>query len=123
MNKWVSYIKEILISVGKINLFYQNYVSTPNVLKSSIQQTLKDLNIQSWNSKLLESNKDRNYNNIYKHEINFEYYIKAVNRSTYLPILRFRTGNHKFPVEKGRWESIPYHERKCQVCQKKKKGL
>ena len=89
--------------------------------KSSIQQTLKDLNIQSWNSKLLESNKGRNYNSIYKQEINFEYYIKAVNRSTYLPILRFRTGNHKFPVEKGRWESIPYHERKCQVCQKKKK--
>ena len=96
----------MLISVGKINLFYQNYISNPNVLKSSILQTLKDLNIQSWNSKLLESNKGRNFT-IYKHEISFEYYIKAVNRSTYLPILRFRTGNHKFPVERD--AANPFH--------------
>ena len=54
MNKWMNYIKVILISVGKINLFYQNYVSNPNVLKSSILHTFKDLNIPSWNSKLLD---------------------------------------------------------------------
>ena len=64
MNKWINYINEILISVGKINLFYHNYVSNPKVHKSSILQTLKDLNIQSWNFKLLESNKGRNYSMI-----------------------------------------------------------
>ena len=36
MNKCVNYIKEILISVGKITLFYQNYISNPNVLKDQM---------------------------------------------------------------------------------------
>ena len=32
-------------------------------------------------------------------------------------MLRFRTGNHKLPVEVGRWNNIELAERKCQLCQ------
>lgn len=31
-------------------------------------------------------------------------------------LLRFRTRNHKLPVETGRWNSIPLQERKCTFC-------
>ena len=32
------------------------------------------------------------------------------------PLLKFRTSNHKFPVETGRWSNTPYHERFCRFC-------
>ena len=39
----------------------------------------------------------------------------------YLPIIKFRTSNHKLPVETGRWENVPLDERICQLYTKKKK--
>ena len=51
-----------------------------------------------------------------------EYYLKNSFKSIYVPILRFRTANHRLPAEKGRWENIPYEDRKCQVCDKNEIG-
>ena len=113
--KRLNYIKDILTSVGKPHLFYQQQIFNPNSTKNSIVQALKDQHIQNWNSKLQESNKGRNYS-IYKEDIVMEYYLKNSFKSIYVPILRFRTANHKLPVEKGGWENIPYEDRKCQVC-------
>ena len=120
-SKWLNYIKDILTSVGKPHLFYQQQIFNPNSTKNLIVQTLKDQHIQNWNSKLQESNKGRNYS-IYKEDIIMEYYLKNSFKSIYVPILRFRTANHKLPVEKGRWENIPYEDRKCQACDKNEIG-
>ena len=29
---------------------------------------------------------------------------------------RFRTGNHRFPYETGRYKGVDYAERKCRLC-------
>lgn len=113
--KWITYIKDILISVGRLHLFNQPYINNPIATKQKIVQTLKDINTQAWNANLLESNKGRNYS-IFKQEINFEHYIKTLSRTMYLPLLRFRSSNHRLPVETGRWINTPYEERKCQLC-------
>ena len=36
----------------------------------------------------------------------------------YIPILKFRTSNHKFPIELGRYTNrrVPYCDRKCTLC-------
>ena len=119
-SKWLNY-KDIITSVGKPHLFYQQHIFKPNSTKHLIVQTLKDQHIQNWNSKLQESNKGRNYS-IYKEDIIMEYYLINNFKSIYVPILRFRTANHKLPVEKGRWENIPYEDRKCQACEKHEIG-
>ena len=31
-------------------------------------------------------------------------------------IIKYRTGNHRLPVETGRWDDIPLNERKCKIC-------
>ena len=31
-------------------------------------------------------------------------------------MIRFRTWNHRLPIEIGNWERIPIHERLCQTC-------
>ena len=30
---------------------------------------------------------------------------------------RFRTSNHRLPIEVGRWENVERHNRLCQLCQ------
>ena len=34
----------------------------------------------------------------------------------YSKIIKYRTGNHRLPVETGRWDDIPSNERKCKIC-------
>ena len=33
-------------------------------------------------------------------------------------MVRFRTGNHKMPIETGRWLNIELSNRKCELCDK-----
>ena len=32
-------------------------------------------------------------------------------------ITSFRTRNHRFPVEVGRWTGVPLNDRKCELCE------
>ena len=34
----------------------------------------------------------------------------------YYPILKFRTNNHNFPIETGRWQNIRRTDRICNLC-------
>lgn len=46
----------------------------------------------------------------------FEKYLTTIQRSYWLSLFKFRTDNHKFPVETGRWNAIEYADRKCNLC-------
>ena len=59
----------------------------------------------------------KNYH-IFKENIELESYLKLLPKKLYIPIIKFRTSNNKLPVETGRWENIPYGERKCSLCNK-----
>lgn len=37
-------------------------------------------------------------------------------------MIKFRTANHNFPVEKGRWENTELANRQCHLCQKNDVG-
>ena len=78
-------------------------------MKLQISRALKDLNIQTWNSDLLNSSKGRNYH-IFKEDYGLENYLLVLPRKTYLPLIKFRTANYKLPVEKGRWDNTPHEE-------------
>ena len=113
--KWINSIKNILVSAGRVDLFYKTTINNPRATKLRITQTLKDQNIQTWNSRLLDSSKGRNYA-LFKTNIEIEKYLLDLPQTIYSPILKFRTSNHKLPVEKGRWENIPLQDRKCNLC-------
>ncbi len=36
--------------------------------------------------------------------------------SKHIPLIKFRTTNHKLPIETGRWNNIELSERKCNKC-------
>ena len=113
--KWIDFIKQILISVGEPGLFNQNFIENPKATKERISNRLNDIYTQEWTAKLQLSSKGRNYS-VFKQNLNFESYFTTLDRNVYLPIVKFRTSNHKLPVEIGRWNNTPFGERKCLLC-------
>ena len=119
--KWLNHIRQILISTGRYELLSKTFIDNPKAVKVKITQTLTDLYVQEWHTKVVVSSKGRNYN-IFKDNLNFEPYLKILPKNAYIPIIKYRTANHKLPVETGRWENTPYRERKCILCNKNDTG-
>ena len=72
--------------------------------------------IQEWNEKANVSSKGKQYL-LFKDNLNFEKkYLIYVSKLYYSKIIKYRTGNHRLPVETRRWEDIPLNERKCKNC-------
>jgi hypothetical protein len=53
---------------------------------------------------------------IYKDNLVFENYLNILNDKDILTLSKFRTTNHKLPVEKGRWKNIARENRICPLC-------
>ena len=80
----------------------------------SIFRVLFDLHIQEWVQKLDASSKGKFYSS-FKQDLTFQNYLSKLDPKHYLPVIKFRTSNHKLPVETGQWENVPLDERKCQL--------
>ena len=119
--KWINHIKEILISIGRPEMLDLKIINNPKAVKGNITKTLHDLSIQEWNAKLSESSKGRNYK-VFKEQIEFESYLRLLPRQLYIPLIKFRTSNHRLPVEVGRLNGTPYTDRKCTLCDKNDLG-
>ena len=78
--------------------------------KKKIKRPLIDQFIQEWNGKLEGSNKGKQYK-LLKDKIDF--FLITLPIQYVFPLFKLRTLNHKFPVETGRWNDTPYHERFC----------
>ncbi|MEW8548549.1 MAG: reverse transcriptase family protein, partial [Candidatus Thiodiazotropha sp.] len=99
-HKWITSIREILTSVGRMDLLNLNYINNPRAIKLSITRTLSDIYIQEWHTKADSSTKAKTYFE-FKTEFEFENYLTSLSKKIYLPLAKFRTGNHKLPVETG----------------------
>ena len=102
--KWNDCIKQTLESVGKPDLFNQTFIHYPQAMKVKNAGSLSDLFIQNWNASLDTSNKSKNYAT-FKQDVDFEMYLDILPRFYYIPIIKFRTANHKLPTETGRWKT------------------
>ena len=122
-SKWINKIKEILNETGKFDFWINqhNLQVSKKVFKTIIKQTLIDQHLQKWCTAMNESNKGRMYST-FKENINLESYLLDLKKNDYLKLLKFRTGNHHFPVETGRWSGTDISERKYQLCQLCDKG-
>ena len=114
---WIKFVKNLLCSLGFPVVWYsQNFVNA-NWLVTAVNQKLKDLFIQSWTSKInIES--ESNVYRIFKMNFEQSAYLKLLPNNLSKVLLKYRTRNHRFPVEIGRWRSIPYNERLCSFCER-----
>ncbi|MES9884249.1 MAG: reverse transcriptase family protein [Sedimenticola sp.] len=113
--KWLSCIRNILQNVGRNDLWLETNIQFPEATKKSITRTLKDQYLQQWSASLQSSSKGKTYN-LFKTENKFEPYLINLTTAKFLPIVRFRTSNHKLPIETGRWNNIDVANRKCILC-------
>ena len=120
-SKWILNINKILCDIGRNDLWiYQNQIGT-YPLKFIAKQMLIDQFLQNWRSSLTTSSKGKNFN-LFKDSINLERYFLILPNNLYINMVRFRTANHKLPIELGRWNNIEYDERKCDLCDQRSIG-
>lgn len=60
-HKWIQGIKEILISVGCVDLLQKEVIENPKLIRVQISKTLSDLYIQQWHTKVFSSSKGRTF--------------------------------------------------------------
>ena len=114
--KWMNKIKNILETVGRPDIWInQGILPVPKNLHKYVKQIVVDQYIQEWNAQLRFSNKGRIYNS-FKTMFQLEPYTKILPLNYALTLFRFRTSNHKFPIETGRWDGTALLDRYCQRC-------
>ncbi|MEW8548382.1 MAG: reverse transcriptase family protein, partial [Candidatus Thiodiazotropha sp.] len=115
--KWLNCIQTILNHCGMNYLWRQQFYFLPKNTPNLVKSRLKDQYFQNWNSQLQLSSKGINYS-LFKTDIEFENYIHVLYGKLFYNMFKFRSSNHKLPIEKGRWENIDHADRKCNLCQK-----
>ena len=45
-----------------------------------------------------------------------EPYLLTLDSERTISLIKFRTGNHRFPIETGRYKNIPIKDRNCRFC-------
>lgn len=114
-HKWLKQIQSILQETGRNDVWLSHHIENAAVIKKNIYRTLLDQNNQIWQATVDSSSKGHNYK-IFKSEIGLEKYLIELPKTVYLPLVKFRTTNHKLFIETGRWRNVPISDRKCKKC-------
>ncbi len=93
--------------------FFQNQIT--KYFSEEINQRLHDCLIQEIKDSCSNSNKGRNYI-VLKEDWQPEQYFKLLNHKEALTLFKYRTSNHRLPIETGRFFSVEYKDRICQKC-------
>ena len=59
---------------------------------------------------------------LFKSDFRFEKYLDVLNDKNRFTFCRFRTSNHRLPIEVGRWTNVERQNRLCQLCQSREIG-
>ena len=118
-SKWLQYIKTILDETGFSYSWTLQEVPNINTFPNQIKQRLKDQYIQQWLADLNLSNKCRSYR-IFKLKFWLEKYLCSLSPFNRKIICKFRTSNHRLPIERGRYYGINREDRTCEFCNSNK---
>ena len=114
-SKWIDNVKHLICSMGFSGVWFsQSYINSKWFI-NSIKQKLKDVYIQKWHSLLDVSSGSNNYR-LLKESFESSAYWKILPANMCRNLFAFRSRNHRFPVEVGRWTGQPLSERKCNFC-------
>ena len=112
--KWIDGIKNILNSSGNHYMWPMQSIMH-NFKPNTIKQRLNDIHIQQCIAHCNESNKGRNYVAL-KYTWKQEKYFSTLQQADIITLFKFRTSNHRLPIETGRYHNIEYKDRTCPIC-------
>jgi hypothetical protein len=84
-------------------------------LKLVVKTNFVDQFKQTWTSMIENSSKGDNYK-LFKHDLKFEDYLDVLEDKDTFLLVKFRTSNHRLPIEVGRWRNIKRENRICNLC-------
>jgi hypothetical protein len=118
---WLKCIKNILDRCGYSNVWISQGNVNPKWLSVSLKQKIFDQFQQKWRSDIENSPKGLSYR-LFKENFEFEHYLDILPDKDRITYCRFRTGNHRLPIETGRWHRIERQNRHCNLCQYQELG-
>ena len=86
-----------------------------NCLIKSTKLKLTDLYLNEWKNEI-ETNTSCIIYRMFESKFEFEKYLTQTSTILRKFLIRFRSRNHKLPIEVGRWRRIPRENRKCRLC-------
>lgn len=114
-SKWLNHIKLIFTQLGRPDIWLLQQNSSSRSLSYLTKKILADQYVQTWHARDSQSSKALTYF-CFKNDFKLEDYFIFMSRKMYILFFKLRTGNHKFPVETGRWDGTDIKDRKCQLC-------
>ncbi len=120
-SKWITYVKSLLDDTGLSYVWNNQCILHTNDIKFTVKQILSDQFIQKWHSYIEQASRGEFYS-MFKTEFCLENYLLRLRTDKRVYICKIRCSNLKFPIETGRWNNIPKHERFCNLCNLKEIG-
>lgn len=120
-SKWLSYVKELVVKNGFSNIWDKQKEINRKWFPLAFKQKISDQYLQYWNSIVDKSTSGINYR-LFKTNFEINKYFHLLPNYYCRIITAFRTRNHKFPNEIGRWAGIALNNRKCTLCRENEIG-
>ncbi len=113
--KWLKFVKTTLDNLGFSNIWQNQNIPSFNWFKCAVKLRISDQSLQLINNSVFSSTKGTTYHCM-KSDCNITHLQTKLGTMHFNTLLKFKTSNHKLPVETGRWENIPRNERFCPFC-------
>jgi hypothetical protein len=120
-SQWIVNIESILNNSGLGYVFQEQCSYGDNWLKETIKQNVNDQYQQKWLTDITNSTKCSTYR-LFKKSFEFEKYLVQLPYPRYIEMCKFRTTNHKLPIELGRYRNVPRPDRHCTTCNQRTLG-
>ena len=116
--EWLEFIESIINECG-LSFVFKNQLAydkkwLKNFFMPKIKLALKDLFLQKWGNDVENSNKCFYYKHLHARPM-LQNYLKILPKSAWIPIIKFKTSNHRLPIEIYSW-SITFKERQKRLC-------
>ena len=114
-HSWMKNVENILNELGLSYVWQSQNVMNMKWFSEAVKQRLSDHARQSWLSTVNDSPKCIIYR-CFKTTLDLEPYLSILPISFRIILTKFRTTNHRLPIETGRWSNIERSDRKCTLC-------
>ena len=112
---YIQNVKCILDSCEFSGIWLSQDIINPKWFRVVTAQRINDQFLQEWSTTLNTSSSGLNYR-IFKDTPQQSKYLKLLSNYYCKIFIAFRTRNHRFPVEQGRWSGVALRDRKCFFC-------
>ena len=115
------YLEYIKTTINELGLCYywtnqlKDIAETASHFKHEVKTKLQDQFIQNWFAEINHNELYYNYR-MFKEKFHFENYLTILPSNLSFVMVKFRTLNHRLPIQKGRIDGIIRSERICVKC-------